>query len=170
MKQVLTFILAALLTLLPWGVTSYAMAGCGGNSGCGMSHTQSQPAPAPQAQAGQYTCPMHSEVVSDKPGKCPKCGMALVKVQGNAGSDQGIDDMNAQCQQIADEFAALQDHFEMMMKLSDVGLLAEAMVKHQEMMTEFADNLAKHQEMCRLMGGGATESSTPGASHSGNGH
>lgn len=26
----------------------------------------------------QYTCPMHPEVVSDKPGKCPKCGMTLV--------------------------------------------------------------------------------------------
>lgn len=26
-----------------------------------------------------YTCPMHSEVHSDKPGKCQKCGMALVK-------------------------------------------------------------------------------------------
>jgi len=26
-----------------------------------------------------YTCPMHQEVKSDKPGKCPKCGMDLVK-------------------------------------------------------------------------------------------
>jgi RND family efflux transporter MFP subunit len=25
-----------------------------------------------------YTCPMHLEVVSDKPGQCPKCGMTLV--------------------------------------------------------------------------------------------
>lgn len=24
-----------------------------------------------------YTCPKHSEIVSDKPGKCPKCGMDL---------------------------------------------------------------------------------------------
>jgi YHS domain-containing protein len=26
-----------------------------------------------------YTCPMHPEVKSDKPGKCPKCGMNLEK-------------------------------------------------------------------------------------------
>ncbi|MEO7265088.1 MAG: heavy metal-binding domain-containing protein [Ferruginibacter sp.] len=29
--------------------------------------------------SGTYTCPMHPEVKSDKPGKCPKCGMGLVK-------------------------------------------------------------------------------------------
>lgn len=26
-----------------------------------------------------YSCPMHPEVVSDRPGKCPRCGMALVE-------------------------------------------------------------------------------------------
>ncbi|OGD11677.1 MAG: hypothetical protein A2W20_07285 [Candidatus Aminicenantes bacterium RBG_16_66_30] len=26
-----------------------------------------------------YTCPMHPDVQSDKPGKCPKCGMNLEK-------------------------------------------------------------------------------------------
>ncbi len=26
-----------------------------------------------------YTCVMHSEIRQDKPGKCPKCGMTLVK-------------------------------------------------------------------------------------------
>jgi len=26
-----------------------------------------------------YTCLMHHEVIGDKPGVCPKCGMTLVK-------------------------------------------------------------------------------------------
>ena len=31
-----------------------------------------------EAPAGKYQCPMHAEVRSDKPGKCPICGMRLV--------------------------------------------------------------------------------------------
>ena len=31
------------------------------------------------AKATIYTCSMHPEVTSDKPGKCPKCGMELIK-------------------------------------------------------------------------------------------
>lgn len=35
-----------------------------------------------QLAAGEtYTCTMHNEVMSDQPGKCPKCGMNLVKQQ-----------------------------------------------------------------------------------------
>lgn len=30
----------------------------------------------------RYTCPMHPTIVSDHPGDCPICGMALVKVEG----------------------------------------------------------------------------------------
>jgi FtsP/CotA-like multicopper oxidase with cupredoxin domain len=33
--------------------------------------------PAPATAATVYTCPMHPEVVSDQPGRCPKCGMNL---------------------------------------------------------------------------------------------
>ncbi len=36
------------------------------------------PEPAkPHADGGQWTCPMHPEVLRDKPGSCPICGMAL---------------------------------------------------------------------------------------------
>lgn len=34
------------------------------------------------AQAAKYACPMHPEVTSDKLGRCPKCGMDLVKTGG----------------------------------------------------------------------------------------
>jgi type IV pilus biogenesis protein CpaD/CtpE len=38
---------------------------------------------APTTTAGQpekavYTCPMHPEIISNQPGRCPKCGMNLV--------------------------------------------------------------------------------------------
>ena len=29
-----------------------------------------------------YTCPMHPDVISDHPGKCPQCGMTLVPMDG----------------------------------------------------------------------------------------
>ena len=32
---------------------------------------------APAPRGAKWTCPMHPEIVSDAPGPCPKCGMAL---------------------------------------------------------------------------------------------
>ncbi|MER9330758.1 heavy metal translocating P-type ATPase [Mesorhizobium sp. M0488] len=36
-----------------------------------------RPAPQPAPKGTQYTCPMHPEIIRDKPGACPICGMAL---------------------------------------------------------------------------------------------
>src|SRR5262249_42917215 len=41
-------------------------------------HHGATPQPAPKPL---YTCPMHPEVRSAEPGKCPKCGMTLVPVE-----------------------------------------------------------------------------------------
>ena len=55
-----------------------------------MDSTQSGPPAAPVQAASAdgsaiYTCPMHPEVRSPKPGQCPKCGMNLV-LKGKAGA------------------------------------------------------------------------------------
>ncbi len=57
-------------------------------AGCSSSSAPTSTAPGetpattavstPAGQAVTYTCPMHPEVLSDKPGKCPKCQMELV--------------------------------------------------------------------------------------------
>lgn len=38
---------------------------------------QAQQKPQQKKSAARYACPMHPEVTSEKPGKCPKCGMDL---------------------------------------------------------------------------------------------
>jgi uncharacterized membrane protein len=41
--------------------------------------------------ASPYSCPMHPEVISGKSGLCPKCGMALVKIERNPSDSVAID-------------------------------------------------------------------------------
>lgn len=38
---------------------------------------------ADEAAAVKYTCPMHPQIISDRPGKCPICGMDLVQIAGS---------------------------------------------------------------------------------------
>jgi hypothetical protein len=41
-------------------------------------------AETPATVEQKFTCPMHPEVASDKPGKCPKCGMTLKNAEAGA--------------------------------------------------------------------------------------
>ncbi|MBL8287826.1 MAG: copper-translocating P-type ATPase [Rubrivivax sp.] len=53
-------------------------------------HAAPAPAPAPAQPAPQgtiYTCPMHPEIRQDRPGSCPKCGMALEPVLPSLADD-----------------------------------------------------------------------------------
>ena len=74
-------VLAALL--LKGGGASLLLSGCGGDHG-----------KANQSQAEQlYTCGMHPQVIQNKPGNCPICGMPLEPVRKQGG---GIDPVTIQ--------------------------------------------------------------------------
>jgi hypothetical protein len=59
-----------------------ATAGCGGCCDGGKDKAAGEKHADAPAQV--YTCEMHPEVVSDKPGKCPKCGMTLIPKKDEA--------------------------------------------------------------------------------------
>ncbi len=46
--------------------------------------TQSKSHSKTQSQSQKYTCPMHPEIISDKTGKCPKCGMDLIEIENHS--------------------------------------------------------------------------------------
>lgn len=74
MKVTIKFAMIATVALL--AVAAFNVTGCKQSSTPSTSSEQTTNA---ASQTVQYTCPMHPEVVQDKPGKCPKCGMDLVE-------------------------------------------------------------------------------------------
>ncbi len=54
-------------------------------SAIGCKNSKNSPAQQ-ETKAGKeiYTCPMHPEIIRDKPGNCPICGMKLVKKEINS--------------------------------------------------------------------------------------
>src|SRR6516162_10161052 len=51
-------------------------------------HVHKDEAAKPIGKPGQWTCPMHPEIVRDGPGSCPKCGMALEPILPTADSEE----------------------------------------------------------------------------------
>lgn len=60
------------------------ISGCASGGGCcGSGHETMEGVDGKPAEGSYYTCPMHPSVRSADPnGKCPKCGMNLVKKEG----------------------------------------------------------------------------------------
>jgi hypothetical protein len=65
----LTLLVSAILS-----AGSPAFAGCGAGACCDPSKSSEKRV---EASSQIYNCEMHPEVTSDKPGKCPTCGMTL---------------------------------------------------------------------------------------------
>lgn len=74
----------------PEPVQANAQGGGHGDHGSMSAATRTQPATRPTQQAAAaYVCPMHPEVTSNEPAKCPKCFMKLVKSDSNSGGHDG---------------------------------------------------------------------------------
>ena len=53
------------------------------SAGCKLKN-EKQPADTARVAKDVYTCSMHPEIIRDKPGNCPICGMALIKKEVDA--------------------------------------------------------------------------------------
>jgi Cu(I)/Ag(I) efflux system membrane fusion protein len=92
MKKMKTFRLAGLSSLV--AALVMLLAGCDGHgrrtSDPGKTTPANEAGGAVSATKQVWTCPMHPEIIRDKPGTCPICGMDLVRKETNAARLEGI--------------------------------------------------------------------------------
>jgi RND family efflux transporter MFP subunit len=78
-KTIVSQILLVLIAVGAGGAGTYYWMTREGSHG----HPEPVPAGTAAAEEKQYTCPMHPFIVTDQPGACPICGMALVPVKSS---------------------------------------------------------------------------------------
>lgn len=103
------------LPLLLVAVCPLSMLFMGGMmGGMGNQNNQQGQQTVPAGGVGQYTCPMHPEVQSSQPGRCPKCGMNLVPVATPRPltREEQLAQLRAQLQKVSDEQAKLAQQVE----------------------------------------------------------
>lgn len=91
-----------------------------------------------------YTCPMHPEVKSDKPGKCPKCGMNLEKKMKHA------EHMEKKCREKTCCFMVdfMKDkEVEVSVKNSKKGVTIQISSDDKEVVAKIQEMAAKMKEM-----------------------
>ena len=122
-----------------------AHACCGGHS----------PAAESKARPGQYTCPMHPEIVSDVPGDCPKCGMALEVVGGGSAEAVACDVTDRAAAKGAIEGAAAK-HGRLDILVNNAGITRDKLMRgmsDEEWDDVIATNLTSCFVCCRSAAG-----------------
>jgi Cu+-exporting ATPase len=80
MKKIKLLMAAALVIGL--GAAAFTLSGCSSSTHSDhAAQSGDQPAAEQGTKSVKYACSMHPEVVQDKPGDCPKCGMKLTEKQ-----------------------------------------------------------------------------------------
>ncbi|MEK7468609.1 MAG: heavy metal-binding domain-containing protein [Planctomycetota bacterium] len=109
--------------------------------GCGKSEDDHSGHKHGPGEEHSWTCPMHPEVKSDKPGKCPKCGMDLTvakEEKGHEGHGHGGEPVKVSSKGFDDSVAQMETRLKTIDALIASGKLDEV---HKE--AEVICNLAK---------------------------
>ena len=99
-----------------------------------------------------YTCPMHPEVKSDKPGKCPKCGMQLEKKMMKMEHKHAHMEMHKKvedktcCPMMA--MMGAKD-VEMAVENLEDGIAVKITSKNPDMVKKIQECVVKMKEMCK---------------------